>query len=277
MYPKTNILLNKVRGGNSCSCLKINLSDPRIIEICGLSGFDAVWLCGEHVCNDWLNLDNQIRAAQLHGMETLVRVAKGSYSDFIKPLEAGAGGIIVPNVRTAAEAASIIEMVRFRPYGYRALDGGSRDGAYATIPTKDYLEYSNENQIVALQIESPEGLENVEAIARVKGFQFLFFGPGDFAHQSGFPGELNHPEHVKARERVEEVAQEHGKYLMSINVDVEALPQGPPRCYVIGADVVAFGERCRSLQDAFSINAEKNTMELHGSKRPRFCPLDKSP
>ena len=81
---------------------KINLADPRVIEIVGQAGLDAVWLCNEHVPNDWLNLENMIRAARLHDMDALVRVDKGSYGDFIKPLEAGAAGIIVPHVESAA-------------------------------------------------------------------------------------------------------------------------------------------------------------------------------
>ena len=65
--------------------LKINLSDPRVVEIAGLCGVDAVWLCNEHVPNDWIGLENQIRAARIHNIDALVRVERGSYSDYIRP------------------------------------------------------------------------------------------------------------------------------------------------------------------------------------------------
>ena len=83
-------VLKRLRNGRPASCMKLNLSDPRVVEICGLAGVDAIWLCNEHVLNDWLNLEHQVRAAKLHDVDTIVRVSKGSYSDYIKPFEADA-------------------------------------------------------------------------------------------------------------------------------------------------------------------------------------------
>ena len=83
-------LLSLVREGQLVTSFKANLNDPRVIEIAGLCGCDAVWICNEHVPNDWTNLEHQIRAARLHDVDTLVRVTKGSYSDYIRPFEADA-------------------------------------------------------------------------------------------------------------------------------------------------------------------------------------------
>ena len=90
-------LLRELRAGKCATSFKINLADPRIIELCGLAGFSTVWICNEHVGNDWFNLENQIRAAKLYDMDTIVRVEKGSYSDYVKPFEADATGIMVPH------------------------------------------------------------------------------------------------------------------------------------------------------------------------------------
>ncbi|MBC7367099.1 MAG: aldolase, partial [Undibacterium sp.] len=88
MKTRVSRVLKLLREGQLPTTLKINLSDPRVIEIAGLSGVDAVWLCTEHVPNDWLSLENQIRAARVHNIDTLVRVGRGSYSDYIRPFEA---------------------------------------------------------------------------------------------------------------------------------------------------------------------------------------------
>ena len=69
-------VLSELRSGGSATCLKLNLGDPRVVELCGLSGASAVWICNEHVGNDWFNLENQIRAAKLYDMDTIVRVEK---------------------------------------------------------------------------------------------------------------------------------------------------------------------------------------------------------
>src|SRR5690606_29195249 len=92
MKLRSSRVLTRLRQGGLPLVLKVNLADPRIVEIAGLGGVDAVWLCNEHVPNDWLALENQIRAARIHGIDTLVRVGRGSYSDYIRPLEAGASG-----------------------------------------------------------------------------------------------------------------------------------------------------------------------------------------
>jgi len=89
-------MLRELRAKQTPTCFKLNLGDPRVIELCGLAGVSAVWICNEHVSNDWFNLENQIRAAKLYDVDTIVRVEKGSYSDYVKPFEADATAIMVP-------------------------------------------------------------------------------------------------------------------------------------------------------------------------------------
>jgi 4-hydroxy-2-oxoheptanedioate aldolase len=221
--------------------LKINLSDPRVVEIAGLCGADAVWLCTEHVPNDWLGLENQIRAARVHNIDALVRVARGSYSDYIRPLEADATGIIVPHVASEQEARQIVEWVRFHPVGKRALDGGNIDGQFCLVPLHEYIQHSNTERVIILQIESPEALENVEKIAAVPGFDGILFGPGDFSHRIGKAGQLDDPVVVAARKRVAAACRQHGKFAMTAGLiaPLPELVQEGYRVIGIGADVVA--------------------------------------
>jgi 4-hydroxy-2-oxoheptanedioate aldolase len=186
-------------------------------------------------------LENQIRAARIHGVDTLVRVSRGSYSDYVRPLEAGATGIIVPHVSSADEARQIIEWVRFKPLGKRALDGGNIDGEFCLMPLDEYLKNSNDERVVILQIESPEALEQVEAIAALPGFNGLLFGPGDFSHRVGQPGNLDHPTVVAARKRVAAAAKKHGKFAMTAGLIApfaDLVAEGH-KVFGIGADVVA--------------------------------------
>lgn len=241
MNTRPSRVLKLMRQGQFATVFKLNLSEPRIVEIAGLCGADAVWLCNEHVPNDWITLENQIRAARLHDMDTIVRVSRGSYSDYIRPLEAGATGLMVPHVTTAAEARQIVEWVRFQPLGKRALDGGNIDGLFCMLPMDEYIRHSNTEKLIILQIESPEGLANVEQIAAVPGFDFLLLGPGDFSHRIGKPGQINDPEVVAARKRVASVARKHGKFVMSAGL-IAPLPElvaEGHQLFGLGADVVA--------------------------------------
>lgn len=236
-------LLARLRQGQIATTFKVNFNDPRVIELAGLSGCDAVWICGEHVPNDWTNVEHQIRAARLHDMDSLVRIAKGSYSDYIRPFEADATGIIVPHVISADEARQIVDWVRCHPVGKRPLDGGNTDGQYCLVPLPDYLRHTNEERIIILQIESPEALANVEAIAAVPGFNGLMFGPGDFSHRIGKVGQIDAPEVLAARKRVAAVARRHGKFVMSSGLFqpfADLVAEGH-QIFNIGADVIGLG------------------------------------
>ncbi|MDB6024214.1 MAG: aldolase [Verrucomicrobiales bacterium] len=257
MKLRSSRLLRELRAGNCATSFKINLADPRIIELCGLAGFSTVWICNEHVGNDWFNLENQIRAAKLYDMDTIVRVEKGSYSDYVKPFEADATGIMVPHVTTADEAKQIVQMTRFHPLGRRAIDGGNVDGVYCQIPLADYLTHSNTERVLIFQIESPEALENVEAIAAVPGFDILLFGPGDFSHLIGKAGQIHDPVVVAARKRVAAAAKKHGKFLMTpgmIAPRAELETEGF-QAFNLGADVIGIAQYCKDRLAAFEKDA----------------------
>ncbi len=258
MKSRASRLLRKLRSGGIPSILKINLSDPRVIEIAGLCGTDAVWLCNEHVPNDWIGIENQIRAARVHDIDTIVRVGRGSYSDYIRPIEADATGIIVPHVNSADEARQVVDWVRCYPIGRRALDGGNTDGQFCLLPMADYIHQMNHERIVVLQIESPEALANVDEIAAVPGYDMILFGPGDFSHRIGQAGNLNAPEVVDARKRVAAAARKHGKFAMTAGLiaPFEQLVAEGYQAFNMGADVVGlsgyFKQRLELLQNHVS-------------------------
>ena len=244
MNLRSSRVLRELRAGKQPTCFKLNLGDPRVIELCGLAGASAVWICIEHVSNDWFNLENQIRAAKLYDVDTIVRVEKGSYSDYVKPFEADATAIMVPHVKTAEEARNIVQMTRFQPLGRRPVDGGNTDGRYCQIPMAEYMAHSNSERVIIFQIESPEALENVEAIAAVPGYDMLLFGPGDFSHLIGKPGQVGAPEVVAARQRVAAAARKHGKFMMApcMMAPRPVLEAEGFRVFTLGADVTGLGE-----------------------------------
>ena len=253
MVLRSSRILRELRAGKAPTCFKLNLGDPRILELCGLAGASAVWICNEHVSNDWFNLENQIRAAKLYDVDTIVRVEKGSYSDYVKPFEADATAIMVPHVKTAEEARHIVEMTRFNPLGRRALDGGNTDGRYCQIPLTDYMAHSNTERLLIFQIECPVALENVEAIAAVPGYDLLLFGPGDFSHLIGKPGQINAPEVVAARQRVVAAAKKHGKYVMAPGMMAPrpVLEAEGYHVFTLGADVLGLGEYFKTQLKGF--------------------------
>lgn len=217
-------VLRKLRAGQPAFCTKTNFGDPRIVEIMGLAGFDCCWLCHEHVPGDWMAMLAQINAAKLHDMDTVVRVGKGSYSDFIRPLEGDATAIMVPHLMSAAEAREVVRTTKFHPLGRRPVDGGNSDGAYCMIPPADYMAQANRERFVVCQIEDPEPMAEIEKIAATPGLDMLFFGPGDYSHALGIPGQYDHPDVVAARRRMADACRNAGVFAGTV-ASLATVPQ----------------------------------------------------
>jgi 4-hydroxy-2-oxoheptanedioate aldolase len=247
-------VLEKLRAGGAVSCIKLNLDNARVAELAAMSGVDCLWLDLEHVASDWAVLEAQIYAAKAYDADVMVRAARGSYSDSIRPLELDAAGIMVPHIMSLDDAKRVIQMTRFHPLGRRPIDGGNADGAYAQTDLKEYIRRANEDRFVIFQIEDPEPLAEIDAIAALPGLDMLFFGPGDFSHGLGAPGDFRHPDLIKARKRVAEAALAQGKFAGTtgpVGAAPEFLDMGY-RFLAIGADVLGLGPYFNGLVKEFA-------------------------
>ncbi|KAJ5422812.1 Pyruvate/Phosphoenolpyruvate kinase-like domain-containing protein [Penicillium cf. griseofulvum] len=150
----------------------------------------------------------------------LVRV-RMTHADLIKrALDAGAHGIVVPQINTAEEARAVVSYSKFPPQGIRGQ--GSAFPAIAhgiDIPT--YLQTANETLITCVQIESKAGVENVDAICAVPGVDMVFIGPNDLALSIlGYvPAKGTEPEFVTAIEKIVAAARKHGKWVGRLSND----------------------------------------------------------
>ena len=132
-------VLRRLRAGEIVSCFSVGLGTARSVEIAAMCGFDCIWIDTEHTANTWSVIEQQIRAAKVYDADVIVRVARGSYSDHIKPLELDAAGIVVPHVMGLEDARRVVKTTRFYPIGRRPVDGGNADGAYGNCDFPEYL------------------------------------------------------------------------------------------------------------------------------------------
>lgn len=209
---KGSRVLQKLRAGKVATCIKLNLDSSRVVEMAAMTGVDCVWLCTEHVPNDLALLERQILAAKSQGADSMVRVARGSYSDYIRPLEMDCSGIMVPHVMGLEDAKHVVKTTRFHPIGRRPVDGGNADGEFTRIGILEYMAHANQDRFVAIQIEDPEPLDELEEIAALEGIDMLFFGPADFSQGIGAPGQWDDPRIADTRKRVVDAALRHGKF-----------------------------------------------------------------
>jgi 4-hydroxy-2-oxoheptanedioate aldolase len=233
-------VLQKLRAGEVVNCFKLNLSCPRTADLVAAAGLDCIWVDLEHTATDWDTLEKQVYAAKSRDVDVMARVARGSYSDYIRCLELDSAGIMVPHIMNLDDAKRVVWMTRFHPVGRRPFDGGNADGIYCRVSPAEYIKQANEQRFLCVQIEDPEPLDDLDAIAALDGIDMIFFGPGDFSHSIGHPGEFSHPMVVETRKRVAEAARKHGKCAGTLG-SPETMPDLVKLGYTfinIGADVI---------------------------------------
>jgi len=221
------------------------LCHPKFVEIVGLEGgHHAVWLDNEHAGVSIEQIENACRAARVVGLDTFVRLAPTDYATVMRPLEAGSGGIMAAQVRSAQEAANVVRWSKFHPLGLRGVNGSGVDGNYGTMPSADYFRKANDETFVAIQIEHYEAVDDVEKIAAVPSVDVLFIGPADLGQSMGLIGDWNHPRIWQAIERVAKAAKQNGIHWAILPPNVEYAQ----RCLDLGCRMLSIGIDTWALQ-----------------------------
>jgi 4-hydroxy-2-oxoheptanedioate aldolase len=249
MQMRQSRVLQKLRAGEVVNCFKLNLSCPRGADLAAAAEFDCIWVDLEHTATDWDTLEKQIYAAKSRDVDVMARCARGGYSDYIRCFELDAAGIMVPHIMNLEDAKKVVWMTRFHPVGRRPFDGGNADGVFCRVPPADYIKQANEQRFVVVQIEDPEPLDDLEAITALDGIDMIFFGPGDFSHSIGHPGEFGHPLVVETRKRVAAAAKKYGKSAGTLGSpeNMNELIDLGYNFINIGADVIGLNKYCDQL------------------------------
>ena len=246
-------ILKNIREGRLSNCNCVYNGGARTVEMAGLLGYDCMWIDAEHNACDWQVIENMIMACKMTDMDSFVRISKGPYNNYIKPLELDATGIMVPHVMSGDEARQVVKMTRFAPFGRRPLDTGCADGAYAMMPFDQYIQNANHNKFIILQIEDYEAIENIDDICSVEGVDAIFFGSNDYSNSIGKAGDWHNPEVVRAREITCKTAKKYGKAVF-LNCHISRMQE----CIDLGADILGIagdvnvlGEKYLSLLNEF--------------------------
>lgn len=214
------------------------LCDPKIVEMVGLhGGWDSVWLDLEHVPLSGAQLEQGTRAARAVGLDCFVRLAPTDYASAMRPLEAGAGGIMAAQVRSADQAAEIVRWTKFHPQGLRGVNSSGIDGGYGSMSMADYMRKANDDTYVIIQIEHFEAVEAVEKIAAIPNVDVLFIGPSDLCQSMGLPAQVDHPQVWDAIGRVAQACRKSG-------IRWAILPKDVPyakRCVELGCTMLSIG------------------------------------
>jgi 4-hydroxy-2-oxoheptanedioate aldolase len=201
----------RVLKGESLFGTFIQFSSPSAVEAIGLAGFDYVIIDLEHAPINFEPVEHMVRAAHEGGCAALVRSTFNRPYYLGRVLDTGADGIQVPHVSSAEEARAAVEASRFAPLGHRGMNPFIRAGRWGHITMQEFVQSQNETQTVILQVEGKEGMDNLEEIMDVPGYDVLFLGPVDLSQSLGVPGQIKDPKVIDAMQRIAETGKKKGK------------------------------------------------------------------
>lgn len=182
-----NALKQKLRNCEFVKGMHTSLSDASVTELCGMIGFDFIWIDTEHSAIDYYTLETHLMAAKAAGTKSLVRIPWNDPILAKRVLEMGPDGIIIPVVNTPEELDKAMKSTLYPPNGTRGF-GPVRAADYGITDANDFITKKSLDLIRCVQIESYVAVENIEEMAKNPWIDCFIFGPCDL---SGSINELN--------------------------------------------------------------------------------------
>jgi 4-hydroxy-2-oxoheptanedioate aldolase len=170
----------------------ITLPGTLAAEMLAHQGWDSLTVDMQHGHSDFATMCAMFAAISTTYTVPLMRVAWNTPGDVMKALDAGAYGVICPNIESVAECESFVGACHYPPQGYRSF--GPKRGLLYGGP--DYVLHANDTVLAIIQIETKKGLENVDAIAAVPGLDMLYVGPSDLGLALGREARQNQTDPV---------------------------------------------------------------------------------
>lgn len=203
------------------------LRSGKFARICGLGHFlpfyvhyaahfkyDGIWLDLEHRAMDDREVQALLAFCHLNDIDCMVRPPTLERTRLYRYLEDGASGLMIPFASDVQAASHIVRAVKFPPLGNRGVDGAGLDGDYGSgvwNQGSTYFLDANRETFIVAQIETPEAVAHIDAIAAVPGIDALFVGPADLRLRLSVTESTPKLDFSEAVERVAAAARQCGK------------------------------------------------------------------
>ena len=183
--------------------------------------WDWMWLDGQHGQMGYEQTLALVRASDLIQRPAVVRVPGHDFGAIGKALDMGAAGVITPVVDTVEQARAVVAAAKFPPLGKRSY-GGRRP---IDFQGRNYSDTANRDTLLIAQIESPQAIDNADAIAAIDGVDALFLGPDDLMLRRGYSMTSPRSKETlgKDMEIVARACRDHGKVGVMVGVGAEML------------------------------------------------------
>ena len=190
--------LEKARGADVAVGCCITFSDPSVTEVACASGFDFVWIDGEHGEMDLNTALLHMMAVKGTGVAALYRVPSCDHAAIKRIIDFAPAGVIVPMVMDENDAAKAVAACRYPVHGGNRGCGYRRGWDYGAADTEEYIASSAHDPLVMIQLEHIDAARRLDAILDVPGVDSIIVGPYDFSMSMGKPGAFDDPEVASA-------------------------------------------------------------------------------
>ena len=209
-----NRLKRKLADGTLTFCLGVNQArTPNITMIAAAAGFDAIYVDLEHNPTSLETASMLCVAAISAAITPMVRIGSQDGHLAARVLDGGAQGLMVPHINSAAEAEAIVTACRLPPIGHRSVGGAGPALGYREMPQAEVSDFLNRETLLLAMLETPEAIEEADAIAAVPGIDGVHIGSNDLCSEMGIPGRYHDPHYLHAVEKAGRAARNHGKSL----------------------------------------------------------------
>lgn len=188
-----NPIKSKLKEGKCVYGSWIRIPSPIIVEALGNVGFDFLHVDMEHSSIDLQMLDYMVLAGYRHNIPLAVRTATQNPADLYRIMDIGYSSFVLPRIESAEQCAHLLKGARYTPAGTRGLGGAVRTNGWGEMPLEQHLAEAEDDTLMIIQIESEEGLKNLDAILDVPGIDVVYIGPLDLSQALGYPGQIDHP------------------------------------------------------------------------------------
>lgn len=204
-----NEVREKLKRGEATIGTYLGLGSPNVTELVAGLGFDWLVIETEHNAVDLGRVEHMLMAMRGTDAVPLVRVPSGGDPSHIqRALDIGAKGVVVPMVRTAAEAREVAAAAKYPPAGRRSF-GPLRASQY-TQRSSEYFDQAPNDIMVVLILETAEAAGELEEIVQVDGIDAIYLGPADLSLSfGGHPLKTDIPEVREVLENLLRLGRKH--------------------------------------------------------------------
>ena len=190
------------RDGHAFGSMAMEFLTPGLPAIIAATGADFALFDMEHTGASLETMKMLIAGCRGLDLAPIVRVPRGEYHFVARALDIGAHGVMVPMVNSAREAAYIASCAHYPPAGQRGAAFGVAHDDYRVAAPKDAMARADARTLTIAQIETVDGLNEVESIASTPGIDVIWLGHFDLSNFMGIPGQFQHPDFLAAVRRV---------------------------------------------------------------------------